>query len=220
MPGAPGSCSVYWVIGFGQPMVLGAGPDFTPGQPLFVMEMRVLRWLRFRRTESILLLRALTGSLGATSPGARGWSNGSRGAPSAPDAARGYPTHCPAEPAIGFYDMMQRSFGSFLQSRLLEWAKPVAAAGIYRPADRRRWRDAVGAPQSPHRRLAPLRLLRGCGAYRAAQHHPHRAGGPLLAPTVKEWVTAVAARCEYRASVSSNHPGTSAWLHPRKPTAG
>jgi hypothetical protein len=36
-----------------------------PGYPLFVMEMRVLHWLRFRRAESILLALALTGSLAA-----------------------------------------------------------------------------------------------------------------------------------------------------------
>jgi 4-amino-4-deoxy-L-arabinose transferase-like glycosyltransferase len=36
-----------------------------PGYPLFVMEMRVLSWLRFRRAESILLTLALLGSLAA-----------------------------------------------------------------------------------------------------------------------------------------------------------
>ena len=34
-----------------------------PGYPLFVMEMRVLHWLRFRRAESVLLVLALSGSL-------------------------------------------------------------------------------------------------------------------------------------------------------------
>ena len=36
-----------------------------PGYPLFVMEMRMLSWLRFRRAESILLTLALLGSLAA-----------------------------------------------------------------------------------------------------------------------------------------------------------
>jgi 4-amino-4-deoxy-L-arabinose transferase-like glycosyltransferase len=36
-----------------------------PGYPLFVMEMRVLSWLHFRRAESILLTLALLGSLTA-----------------------------------------------------------------------------------------------------------------------------------------------------------
>ncbi len=36
-----------------------------PGYPLFVMEMRLLKWLRFRRAESILLALALAGSLAA-----------------------------------------------------------------------------------------------------------------------------------------------------------
>jgi hypothetical protein len=36
-----------------------------PGYPLFVMEMRVLSWLRFRRAESILLTLALLGSVAA-----------------------------------------------------------------------------------------------------------------------------------------------------------
>ena len=36
-----------------------------PGYPVFVMEMRVLHWLRFRRAESILLALSLTGSLAA-----------------------------------------------------------------------------------------------------------------------------------------------------------
>ena len=36
-----------------------------PGYPLFVLEMRVLRWLRFRRVESILLVLALAGSIAA-----------------------------------------------------------------------------------------------------------------------------------------------------------
>lgn len=36
-----------------------------PGYPLFVMEMRLLTWLRFRRAESILLALALLGSLAA-----------------------------------------------------------------------------------------------------------------------------------------------------------
>ena len=36
-----------------------------PGYPLFVMEMRVLHWLRFRRAENILMVLALTGSLAA-----------------------------------------------------------------------------------------------------------------------------------------------------------
>ncbi len=34
-----------------------------PGYPLFVLEMRVLHWLRFRRAESILLVLALLGTL-------------------------------------------------------------------------------------------------------------------------------------------------------------
>lgn len=34
-----------------------------PGYPLFVLEMRILYWLRFRRPESILLVLALAGSL-------------------------------------------------------------------------------------------------------------------------------------------------------------
>lgn len=37
-----------------------------PGYPLFVMEMRALRWLRFRRPESILFALALAGSIAAT----------------------------------------------------------------------------------------------------------------------------------------------------------
>src|SRR5215469_451742 len=36
-----------------------------PGYPLFVMEMRVLSWLRFRRAENILLTLALAGSIAA-----------------------------------------------------------------------------------------------------------------------------------------------------------
>ncbi len=36
-----------------------------PGYPLFVMEMRVLSWLHFRRAESILLALALLGSIAA-----------------------------------------------------------------------------------------------------------------------------------------------------------
>src|SRR4051794_34948259 len=36
-----------------------------PGYPLFVMEMRLLSWLRFRRAESILLALALLGSIAA-----------------------------------------------------------------------------------------------------------------------------------------------------------
>jgi hypothetical protein len=36
-----------------------------PGYPLFVMEMRVLAWLRFRRAENILLTLALLGSIAA-----------------------------------------------------------------------------------------------------------------------------------------------------------
>lgn len=36
-----------------------------PGYPLFVLEMRVLHWLRFRRVESILLFLALAGSIAA-----------------------------------------------------------------------------------------------------------------------------------------------------------
>ena len=36
-----------------------------PGYPLFVMEMRVLSWLHFRRAESILLALALLGSVAA-----------------------------------------------------------------------------------------------------------------------------------------------------------
>jgi hypothetical protein len=36
-----------------------------PGYPLFVMEMRALSWLRFRRTENILLALALAGSIAA-----------------------------------------------------------------------------------------------------------------------------------------------------------
>ena len=36
-----------------------------PGYPLFVLEMRVLHWLRFRRAESILLVLALAGSVAA-----------------------------------------------------------------------------------------------------------------------------------------------------------
>ena len=36
-----------------------------PGYPLFVMEMRVLHWLRFRRPESILLTLAMAGSIAA-----------------------------------------------------------------------------------------------------------------------------------------------------------
>src|SRR5260370_13028192 len=36
-----------------------------PGYPLFVMEMRVLSWLHFRRAESILLTLALLGSVTA-----------------------------------------------------------------------------------------------------------------------------------------------------------
>ena len=38
-----------------------------PGYPLFVMEMRALWWLRFRRVESILLTLALAGSIVALS---------------------------------------------------------------------------------------------------------------------------------------------------------
>lgn len=34
-----------------------------PGYPLFVLEMRVLHWLHFRRAESILLVLALAGSI-------------------------------------------------------------------------------------------------------------------------------------------------------------
>ena len=34
-----------------------------PGYPLFVMEMRLLYWLRFRRVENILLALALAGSM-------------------------------------------------------------------------------------------------------------------------------------------------------------
>jgi hypothetical protein len=36
-----------------------------PGYPMFVMEMRVLAWLRFRRVENILLALALLGSIAA-----------------------------------------------------------------------------------------------------------------------------------------------------------
>jgi hypothetical protein len=36
-----------------------------PGYPVFVLEMRVLHWLRFRRVESILLFLALTASIAA-----------------------------------------------------------------------------------------------------------------------------------------------------------
>jgi len=36
-----------------------------PGYPLFVLEMRILHWLRFKRAESILLLLALAGSIAA-----------------------------------------------------------------------------------------------------------------------------------------------------------
>ena len=36
-----------------------------PGYPLFVMEMRLLSWLRFKRAESILLFLALSGSIAA-----------------------------------------------------------------------------------------------------------------------------------------------------------
>jgi 4-amino-4-deoxy-L-arabinose transferase-like glycosyltransferase len=36
-----------------------------PGYPIFVFEMRLLHWLRFRRVESILLFLALTGSVAA-----------------------------------------------------------------------------------------------------------------------------------------------------------
>src|SRR5689334_5927910 len=36
-----------------------------PGYPLFVMEMRLLHWFRYRRAESILLALSLTGSLAA-----------------------------------------------------------------------------------------------------------------------------------------------------------
>ena len=36
-----------------------------PGYPLFVLEMRILHWLRFRRVESILLTLALAGSFAA-----------------------------------------------------------------------------------------------------------------------------------------------------------
>ena len=36
-----------------------------PGYPLFVLQMRVLHWLRFRRPESILLFLALAGSAAA-----------------------------------------------------------------------------------------------------------------------------------------------------------
>jgi hypothetical protein len=36
-----------------------------PGYPLFVLEMRVLYWLRFRRADSILLFLALAGSIAA-----------------------------------------------------------------------------------------------------------------------------------------------------------
>ena len=34
-----------------------------PGYPLFVLEMRILHWLRFKRAESILLFLALSGSV-------------------------------------------------------------------------------------------------------------------------------------------------------------
>lgn len=36
-----------------------------PGYPLFVLEMRLLHWLRFKRVESILLFLALAGSIAA-----------------------------------------------------------------------------------------------------------------------------------------------------------
>ncbi len=36
-----------------------------PGYPLFVLQMRILHWLRFRRVESILLFLALAGSIAA-----------------------------------------------------------------------------------------------------------------------------------------------------------
>src|SRR4051795_13185867 len=34
-----------------------------PGYPLFVLEMRILSWLRFKRAESILLVLAVLGSI-------------------------------------------------------------------------------------------------------------------------------------------------------------
>jgi hypothetical protein len=36
-----------------------------PGYPVFVLEMRVLHWLRFQRPESVLLFLALAGSIAA-----------------------------------------------------------------------------------------------------------------------------------------------------------
>src|SRR5690348_6828102 len=36
-----------------------------PGYPLFVMEMRLLHWLRFRRPEHILLALGIAGSIAA-----------------------------------------------------------------------------------------------------------------------------------------------------------
>src|SRR4051812_13304604 len=36
-----------------------------PGYPLFVMEMRLLYWLRFRRAENILLVLGLAGTFAA-----------------------------------------------------------------------------------------------------------------------------------------------------------
>src|SRR5947209_10648205 len=42
-----------------------ASQPHPPGYPLFVAEMRVLWWLRFRRAESLLFALALAGSIAA-----------------------------------------------------------------------------------------------------------------------------------------------------------
>src|SRR5579872_3857385 len=68
LPMAPGQLVTYddvnLAYSIGHFDVRASQPQ-PPGYPLFVMEMRILYWLRFRRPEHILLTLGVAGTLAA-----------------------------------------------------------------------------------------------------------------------------------------------------------